>query len=65
MRPKTKTIIGVTAALAASPLTLNADQGVLQNELPSVVKNIAQGVEAGNGLNTLKSELTGLCSRLC
>ena len=45
------------ASTAITPIALNAEQSFFKDKLPSIVKNIAQGVEDGDADAATKNEV--------
>ena len=52
-----RTLLPAVAVLASIPVSLNADSRFLSYELPSIVKNIAQGANNGDRRQVAKQEL--------
>ena len=48
---------GVLLGIVSLPVALNAEQNFLKDSLPSIVKNIAQGIEDGNAEVVAKNEV--------
>jgi len=49
--------IGLATTLSIFPFALNAEGDFFTDKLPSIVKNIAEGVEVGKGEEAIRSEL--------
>lgn len=49
--------IGLATTLSIFPLALNAEGNFFTDKLPSIVKNIAEGVEVGKGEEAIRSEV--------